>query len=88
VAEEAADRTRHPKIFVGRFRPHDWTEVQTQLLALRTIAEEGDAAAVRAKFREIVPEYHPVLTGGPAPASQPVPEVDVRATQGRVAGAR
>jgi FlaA1/EpsC-like NDP-sugar epimerase len=69
VAEESADKTRHPKIFVGRFRPHDWTEIQTQLLSLRTVAEDGDAAAVRAKFQEIVPEYRPVLIDRVAPAS-------------------
>jgi FlaA1/EpsC-like NDP-sugar epimerase len=85
VAEEAADKTRHPKIFVGKFRPHDWTEVQAQLLSLRTVAEEGDAAAVRAKFQEIVPEYHPVLIERAAPAAPSTKAADGKTDLGRVA---
>ena len=42
VTGEQADKTRHPKIFVGRFRPCDWEGLQGQLEALaKTPASDG-----------------------------------------------
>jgi hypothetical protein len=58
VTGEHADKTRHPKIFVGRLRPCDWDGLQLQLDALaQTPATDG--AAIRAQFKRIVPEYTP-----------------------------
>jgi FlaA1/EpsC-like NDP-sugar epimerase len=58
VASEHTDKTRHPKIFVGRFRPHAWDAVEHNLADLSRIARmrPGD---MRAKLCEIVPEYQP-----------------------------
>ena len=53
-----ADKTRHPKIFVGRFRPNDWDELQRQLEALAAVPAT-DGAAIRAQLKRIVPEYTP-----------------------------
>jgi hypothetical protein len=51
-------KTRHPKIFVGRFRPCDWEGLLSQLEALaKTPASDG--AAIRAQLKAIVPEYTP-----------------------------
>jgi FlaA1/EpsC-like NDP-sugar epimerase len=58
VDGEHADKTKHPKIFVGRFRPCDWEELQAKLDRLaKTPANDG--AAVRAQLKAIVPEYTP-----------------------------
>jgi FlaA1/EpsC-like NDP-sugar epimerase len=58
VTDEKADKTRHPKIFVGRFRPCDWEGLLSQLEALaKTPANDG--AAIRAQLKAIVPEYTP-----------------------------
>jgi FlaA1/EpsC-like NDP-sugar epimerase len=58
VAAESADGTRHPKIFVGRFRPVAWDVLQRQLDALARV-KDGTPEDVRRRFREIVPEYQP-----------------------------
>jgi FlaA1/EpsC-like NDP-sugar epimerase len=56
VSEESAEKTSHPKIFVGRFRPYAWETVQ------RGIARLGEVVGalpeeVRARFADLVPEY-------------------------------
>ena len=66
VAGEQADKTRHPKIFVGRFRPHEFERVNQQLAELRLVADSGEPGRVRSMFREIVPEYTPEGVAGPA----------------------
>jgi len=77
VDEEDADRTGHPKIFVGRFRPHAWDAVQRQLRELLDLAD-GRAQDIRRKFAEIVPEYrapaHVAPVPTPVPATEPEPE--------------
>jgi len=69
VDAEAAEKTRHPKIFVGRFRPHAFERVQRQIREISSLAHER-AEDIRAKFREIVPEYAPA-PNAPALASAP-----------------
>jgi FlaA1/EpsC-like NDP-sugar epimerase len=66
VDAEQAEKTKHPKIFVGRFRPHPWDKVLKHVAAL---AETIDAHPddVRRAFKNIVPEYGPGSTA-PAPA--------------------
>ncbi len=58
---ENADKTRHPKILVGRFRPHPWAEIVGAIDGLDEVADATDDAAIRARFAAIVPEYHPVV---------------------------
>ena len=58
--------SRHPKIFVGRFRPHEFERVNQQLAELRLLADSGEPGRVRSMFREIVPEYTPEGVAGPA----------------------
>jgi FlaA1/EpsC-like NDP-sugar epimerase len=58
VDAEHAEKTRHPKIFVGRLRPCDWEGLQDQLdLLAKTPAV--DPSAIRAQLKRIVPEYTP-----------------------------
>jgi nucleoside-diphosphate-sugar epimerase len=55
--DEHADKTRHPKIFVGRFRPYDWERVQDSLTELLSVSDGGDREAVKRAFARLVPEY-------------------------------
>jgi FlaA1/EpsC-like NDP-sugar epimerase len=53
---ERADKTKHPKIFIGRIPPRDWTE------ATRSIEEllghvSSDAIRIRQALLAVVPEY-------------------------------
>jgi DnaJ-domain-containing protein 1 len=52
------EKTRHPEIFVGRFRPCDWDELQDQLDLLAK-TPTADPSAIRAQLKRIVPEYTP-----------------------------
>ncbi len=65
---ESVDRTRHPRIFIGRLQASDWGRVNAQIADLARLADCRDQDRVRAKFKEIVPEY---LAGGP-PAGKSV----------------
>ena len=46
MTDEAAEKTSHPKIFVGRFRPYEWDRVEKGLARLLGLAG-GTAEAVR-----------------------------------------
>ncbi|HWV39935.1 MAG TPA: nucleoside-diphosphate sugar epimerase/dehydratase [Vulgatibacter sp.] len=61
VAEEEATKTKHPKVYVGRVRPIEWSRVPPALEALLRVADEGSPEAIRAHLRALVPEYEPVL---------------------------
>jgi FlaA1/EpsC-like NDP-sugar epimerase len=58
VGSEHAEKTRHPKIFVGRLRPYDWNELH-RLLAALSATPAQDGAAIRRALRRLVPEYTP-----------------------------
>jgi FlaA1/EpsC-like NDP-sugar epimerase len=58
VDAEHAEKTRHAKIFVGRFRPFVWEALQDQLDALAKTPAD-DPAEIRAALKGIVPEYTP-----------------------------
>jgi FlaA1/EpsC-like NDP-sugar epimerase len=56
VDEEAAEKTLHPKIFVGRFRPYEQERVERGLARLRDGVGEPPRE-IRARLAELVPEY-------------------------------
>jgi FlaA1/EpsC-like NDP-sugar epimerase len=56
---ESVQRTRHPKIFIGRHIPQAWETIDRHIRELIELANGGDAAAIYAKVKEIVPEYQP-----------------------------
>ncbi|MFO0629929.1 MAG: nucleoside-diphosphate sugar epimerase/dehydratase [Polyangiales bacterium] len=64
--EERADKTRHPKIFVGRFRPYEWDAVEEGMTILHEHSEGRDDALIRAAFAKLVPEYRPTIIPGSA----------------------
>ena len=61
VAEEHAEKTLHPKIFIGHVRQHEWEAVLAGIESLRGVVEHESPAAVRAALQALVPEYSPVV---------------------------
>jgi len=54
---EHADKTKHPKILIGRIAPSPWAQVSTGVDALLARADGGDTAALRTALGALVPEY-------------------------------
>jgi FlaA1/EpsC-like NDP-sugar epimerase len=67
VDAESADKTRHPKIYVGRFRPYPWAMVEQAMERLAGVAG-GPPEEVRARLAEVVPEYRSPEDGARAAA--------------------
>jgi FlaA1/EpsC-like NDP-sugar epimerase len=72
---EHADKTKHPKIFIGRIAPPAWAEVLHRLDRLVALVD-GNAGQVRAALRTLVPEYtgglaRPVRSAAGPPAASP-----------------
>ncbi|MEZ4294132.1 MAG: nucleoside-diphosphate sugar epimerase/dehydratase [Polyangiaceae bacterium] len=57
VADEQADKTAHPKIFIGRLGKHDLGDLEMQLADLADIANNGDSGEVRRRLALLVPEF-------------------------------
>jgi FlaA1/EpsC-like NDP-sugar epimerase len=64
---EGAERTRHPKVFIGRIKSHPWDEVERHVADLAKVAEAGHNDGIRQALRRLVPEY----TGGKVDARPP-----------------
>jgi FlaA1/EpsC-like NDP-sugar epimerase len=72
---EKAEKTRHPKIFVGIHRTYDRAEVDAALAGLLRLSDGGKPDDIRAAFRVLVPEYGPPRhEAPPLPAPEPVAE--------------
>jgi FlaA1/EpsC-like NDP-sugar epimerase len=56
VADESAEKTYHPKIFVGRIEGRAMEALSAQLGPLLDVAESGDLRAVQRALKAIVPE--------------------------------
>lgn len=73
--EEKMDRTRHPKIFVGRISPRDLDEVVSDLEALSLVIGSEHAKDVRVALSRVVPEMRePARDQDTALAPAPLPE--------------
>ncbi|HEY3821382.1 MAG TPA: nucleoside-diphosphate sugar epimerase/dehydratase [Polyangiaceae bacterium] len=57
LEEEGVERTGHPKVFIGRIRPHPWGHVVDRVTELASLAEDGDGDRIRTALRQLVPEY-------------------------------
>jgi FlaA1/EpsC-like NDP-sugar epimerase len=66
---EHADKTKHPKIFIGRVASPAWSEAVRGLDELLGLANSTEVSRIRGALRRLVPEY----TGGLAAASTEVP---------------
>jgi FlaA1/EpsC-like NDP-sugar epimerase len=86
---ENATKTRHPKIFVGTFRPYAWDAVERGLARLHALSEGSAPHAIRAAFQELVPEYVPPepSAGAPRPDTRETPGV-ARASERALSGDR
>ena len=76
---ENADKTKHPKIFIGRIKPHELEAVEAGVQALLALARSTATDQVRAALGDLVPEYalaHPTTTKTTAPRGERIVEVD------------
>jgi len=64
TSEEKASKTRHPKIFIGHVRQHEWERILEQLDGLEDFAADASPEKIRQKLHEIVPEYAPPVAAG------------------------
>lgn len=56
-AAENADKTRHPKVFIGRTTAESYASAVFKLDRLQQVLATGDGALLRAALADIVPEY-------------------------------
>lgn len=82
VDEESVDKTKHPKIYVGRVRPYLLAEVERSLAELHRFSDGHDVTALKRALKKLVPEYQwsesdPLLEAAPEsePADRPTPVV-------------
>src|ERR1019366_3281556 len=80
LAEEGAEKTRHPKVFVGRIKPHAWETVTSFIAELERAAAHPDGQGLGAVLGHYVPEYHAAELPPLAQVEkQPAPRTDVPA---------
>ena len=58
LAQESVQKTQHPKIFIGKFIPHQWEEINRQVDELRKMVHSATPVQILAMLKEIVPEFH------------------------------
>ncbi len=56
LAGEQCDRTRHPKIFVGKLQPAPPGELEPALARLAALAQDGANGQIRMALNELLPE--------------------------------
>jgi FlaA1/EpsC-like NDP-sugar epimerase len=71
LAEEQVDKTIHPKVFIGRIKPHRWDEVTDLLRELDVASTHSDGDRIRALFGKLIGEYKSVAPP-PRPAGEGV----------------
>ncbi len=76
VDGENVDKTTHPKIFIGKFLPHAWADVETALRALHAASHEADGDRIRECFSAFVPEYRPLVQPNKRPSMVERAEVE------------
>lgn len=57
TSAEQADKTRHPKVFIGRIRPHDWDTVVRGVDVVCELARAAEPERIRGALLDLVPEY-------------------------------
>jgi len=70
LAGEEMDKTRHPKIFVGRFRPYPAERLDAALVRLATLCRDGASQEVRDCLAELLPEAELEAATGRRPAAR------------------
>lgn len=78
LQEEHAERTHHPKVFVGKTREWDLEEIEGAIERLRAVVE-AERRTVVAALQSVVPEYSPA-EALPADAQGPAVEPSASAS--------
>ncbi len=60
---ESADKTKHPKIFIGRIHSRSWEGISTDIGVMLATCDTASAEELRLSLRRLVPEYAPVDEG-------------------------
>jgi FlaA1/EpsC-like NDP-sugar epimerase len=74
TSAEHADKTKHPKVLIGRIKPHAWEAVAIGVDALLELAHKADVDRVRSALGDLVPEYRaarPASTKASSPVGEP-----------------
>ena len=72
VSAENADKTRHPKIFVGRSRTQELAAVRRWIAEAREAVHGEDDDEIRARIARLVPEYAPPSDAAASPRRERV----------------
>jgi FlaA1/EpsC-like NDP-sugar epimerase len=69
MAEENVEKTRHPKIFIGKIRAGSLAQIRVGLSRLATVAHMPGPSPdeVRAALHALVPEYQPAAAASGPP---------------------
>jgi FlaA1/EpsC-like NDP-sugar epimerase len=54
---ERADKTKHPKIFIGRIPTYEWKDVARHVEGLVGLMDVGDQETIRPAIMQLVPEF-------------------------------
>jgi len=57
TSSEHADKTKHPKVYIGRIKPHEWEAVLSSVEMLCQLATRSEVDAIRSALGDVVPEY-------------------------------
>lgn len=78
TTEDRVQKTRHPKIFIGKIPKVDSEDVRRSIESLVRLAHGGNGVEIRAAFRKLIPEATLGLVecgdGGSPGAAKPVVE--------------
>jgi FlaA1/EpsC-like NDP-sugar epimerase len=86
---EHADKTKHPKVFIGRIKSHVYEAVVVGIDALLELARDAHVEHVRAALGDLVPEYgaaRPTATKATSPHGERALTDDSPAAVGRKSG--
>ncbi len=79
VRDEDVDKTRHPKIFVGRGNARAMADVTAAIDMLTADVDTASEAELRARLQQVVPEYTPSAIAAPAGRTAQIPGARPRA---------
>jgi FlaA1/EpsC-like NDP-sugar epimerase len=69
LEDESVQKTRHPKIYIGRLQPVDWEDINREVEDLQVLADCPDTSLMLRKLKEIVPEYEGREAASPRPVA-------------------
>jgi FlaA1/EpsC-like NDP-sugar epimerase len=78
--EEHCDKTVHPKIYVGRFKPHAQADVDRAFTELHAASDGSDQRRLRRAFHALVPEFQGLPEAAPSAEAKDTPPVFVDST--------